>query len=124
MKASVVTAYGSPEVMKYQDMPDPKPGADDVLVRVAGIGVDPEDMLERNGDTKDRYRSGDRMPGEALEETFPASDPVLLEQRVIVGQVGKPSFSMVSSGRLEETVMEATDAAGNRMFRSSKRKGI
>jgi NADPH:quinone reductase-like Zn-dependent oxidoreductase len=48
MKASVVTAYGGPEVMKYQDVPDPKPGADDVLVRVAGIGINPEDMLERN----------------------------------------------------------------------------
>jgi hypothetical protein len=57
MKASVVTAYGGPEVMKYQDMPDPKPGAGDVLVGVAGIGINPEDMLERNGDTKDRYRS-------------------------------------------------------------------
>ena len=55
MKASVVTAYGGPEVMKYQDMPDPKPGAGDVLVKVAGIGINPEDMLERNGDLKDRW---------------------------------------------------------------------
>ena len=38
MKASVVTAFGGPEVMKYQDMPDPKSGAGDVLVKVAGIG--------------------------------------------------------------------------------------
>ncbi len=49
MKASVVTAYGNPEVMRYQDMPDPKPGAGDVLVEVAVTGVNPEDMLERNG---------------------------------------------------------------------------
>jgi hypothetical protein len=34
-----------------------KPGAGDVLVRVAGIGINPEDMLAGNGDTKDRYRS-------------------------------------------------------------------
>jgi len=40
-----------------QDMPDPKLGAGKVLVRVAGIGINPEDMLERNGDMKDRYRS-------------------------------------------------------------------
>ncbi|MGB6601955.1 MAG: hypothetical protein WBE77_12830 [Candidatus Cybelea sp.] len=38
MKASVVSAYGGPEVMKYH-----------------GIGIDPEDMLERNGDLKDRW---------------------------------------------------------------------
>jgi NADPH:quinone reductase-like Zn-dependent oxidoreductase len=55
MKASVVSAYGGPEVMKYQDMPDPEPGAGDVLVKAAGIGINPEDMLERNGDLKDRW---------------------------------------------------------------------
>jgi NADPH:quinone reductase-like Zn-dependent oxidoreductase len=56
VKASVVTEYGGPEVMKYQDMPDPKPGAGDVLVKVAGIGINPEDMLERNGVLKDRWQ--------------------------------------------------------------------
>lgn len=45
----MVSAYGGPEVMKYQDMPDPKPGAGELLVKVAGIGINPEDMLERNG---------------------------------------------------------------------------
>jgi NADPH:quinone reductase-like Zn-dependent oxidoreductase len=56
VKASVVTAYGGPEVMKYQDMPDPKPGAGDVLIKVAGIGINPEDMLERNGTIRDRWQ--------------------------------------------------------------------
>jgi len=55
MQASVVSAYGGPEVMKYPDMPDPAAGAGDVLVKVAGIGINPEDMLERNGDLKDRW---------------------------------------------------------------------
>src|SRR5580658_9175387 len=55
MKASVVSAYGGPEVMKYQDMPDLELGVADVLVKVAGIGINPEDMLERNGDLKDRW---------------------------------------------------------------------
>ena len=41
--------------MKYQDMPDPEPGVGDVLIKVAGIGINPEDMLERNGDLKDRW---------------------------------------------------------------------
>jgi NADPH:quinone reductase-like Zn-dependent oxidoreductase len=49
VKASVVTAYGGPEVMNYQDMPDPEPAPGDVLVEVAGIGINPEDILERNG---------------------------------------------------------------------------
>jgi NADPH:quinone reductase-like Zn-dependent oxidoreductase len=41
--------------MKYQEMPDPELGVGEVLVKVAGIGINPEDMLERNGDLKDRY---------------------------------------------------------------------
>ncbi len=45
----MVTAYGGPEVMQYQDMPDPKLESGDVLVKVAGIGINPEDLLERNG---------------------------------------------------------------------------
>jgi NADPH2:quinone reductase len=53
VKASVVTAYGGPEVMKYEDMPDPKPGTGEILVKVAGIGINPEDMLERNGTLTD-----------------------------------------------------------------------
>jgi NADPH:quinone reductase-like Zn-dependent oxidoreductase len=55
MKASVVSAYGGPEVMEYQDMPDPQVGVGDILVKVAGIGINPEDMLERNGDLKDQW---------------------------------------------------------------------
>jgi NADPH:quinone reductase-like Zn-dependent oxidoreductase len=50
-----MTAYGGPEVMIYQDMPDPTPGAGDVLVKAAGIGINPEDMLERNGVLKDQF---------------------------------------------------------------------
>jgi NADPH:quinone reductase-like Zn-dependent oxidoreductase len=42
--------------MKYQDMPDPKPGSYDVLLKVAGIGINPEDMLERSGALKDRWQ--------------------------------------------------------------------
>jgi NADPH:quinone reductase-like Zn-dependent oxidoreductase len=53
MKASVVSAYGGPEVMQYRDMPDPAPCAGDVLVKVAGIGINPEDIQERNGQVKD-----------------------------------------------------------------------
>jgi NADPH:quinone reductase-like Zn-dependent oxidoreductase len=34
VKASVVTAYGSPEVMRYQVMPDPELGSGEVLVQV------------------------------------------------------------------------------------------
>jgi NADPH:quinone reductase-like Zn-dependent oxidoreductase len=50
-----MTAYGGPDVMKYQEMPDPQLGAGEVLVKAAGIGINPEDMLERNGVLKDQF---------------------------------------------------------------------
>jgi NADPH:quinone reductase-like Zn-dependent oxidoreductase len=41
--------------MKYQDMPDPALAAGEILIKAAGIGINPEDMLERNGDIKDQW---------------------------------------------------------------------
>ena len=35
MKAVVVHQYGGPEVLKFEDYPDPVPGPGEVLVRVA-----------------------------------------------------------------------------------------
>jgi hypothetical protein len=75
--------------------------------------------------SRDMLRSDeDRMLDEALEETFPASDPVSAEQRVMAGRIGKPSSSTVSHGRSEkDAAIEGAHAVGNRMVRSSKRKG-
>ena len=55
MKAIVVHEYGAPEVLKFEDYPDPVPGAGDVLVRVAASSVNPVDYKRRAGLTKDFY---------------------------------------------------------------------
>ena len=55
MKAIVVHEYGAPEVLKFEDYPDPVPGAGDVLVRVAASSVNPIDYKRRAGLTKDFY---------------------------------------------------------------------
>jgi NADPH:quinone reductase-like Zn-dependent oxidoreductase len=54
MKAIVVHEYGAPEVLKFEDYPDPVPGAGEVLVRVAATSVNPIDY-KRRGLTKDFY---------------------------------------------------------------------
>lgn len=41
MKAVRVHAYGAPDTMTYEDAPVPTPGAGQVLVRVADVGVNP-----------------------------------------------------------------------------------
>jgi NADPH:quinone reductase-like Zn-dependent oxidoreductase len=55
MKAIVVHQYGGPEVLKFEEYPDPVPGPDEVLIRVAAAGVNPIDYKRRAGLTKDFY---------------------------------------------------------------------
>jgi NADPH:quinone reductase-like Zn-dependent oxidoreductase len=55
MKAIVVHEYGGPDVLKYEDYPDPVPGRGEVLVRVAAASVNPIDYKRRAGLTKDFY---------------------------------------------------------------------
>src|ERR1700723_2504193 len=55
MKAVVVHQYGGPEVLEFEDYPDPIPGTGEVLVRVAASSVNPIDYKRRAGLTKDFY---------------------------------------------------------------------
>jgi NADPH:quinone reductase-like Zn-dependent oxidoreductase len=55
MKAIVVHQYGGPEVLKFEDYPDPVPGPGEVLVRLAATSVNPIDYKRRAGLTKDFY---------------------------------------------------------------------
>ncbi len=55
MKAIVVHQYGGPEVLKFEEYPDPVPGRGEVLVRVAAASVNPIDYKRRAGLTKDFY---------------------------------------------------------------------
>jgi NADPH:quinone reductase-like Zn-dependent oxidoreductase len=55
MKAIVVTEYGGPEVLKFEDYPDPVPGPGEVLVQVAATSVNPIDYKRRAGLTKEYF---------------------------------------------------------------------
>ena len=55
MKAIVVHEYGGPEVLKFEEYPDPVPGRGEVLVKVAAASVNPIDYKRRAGLTKDFY---------------------------------------------------------------------
>jgi len=55
MKAIVVHEYGGPDVLKFEDYPDPAPGRGEVLVRIAAASVNPIDYKRRAGLTKDFY---------------------------------------------------------------------
>jgi NADPH:quinone reductase-like Zn-dependent oxidoreductase len=53
MKAIVIHGYGGPDVLKYEDYPDPVPSAGEVLVRVAASSVNPFDFKVRSGSLRD-----------------------------------------------------------------------
>lgn len=52
MKAFVVERYGDADTVRAGDMPDPKAGAHDVLVRIHAASVNPLDLKIRDGDLK------------------------------------------------------------------------
>src|SRR3954452_20214507 len=45
--------YGGINQLRYEDVPDPKPGPDEVLVKVFATSVNPVDWKIRRGDLKD-----------------------------------------------------------------------
>ena len=49
MRAIVVHEFGGPEVLKFEEVPTPRPAAGQVLVRIRAAGVNPYDTYMRNG---------------------------------------------------------------------------
>jgi NADPH:quinone reductase len=49
MKAIRVKEFGGPEVLKLEEVPDPKPGAGQLVIRIHAIGVNPVDAYMRAG---------------------------------------------------------------------------
>jgi NADPH2:quinone reductase len=49
MKAIVVEQFGGPEVLQYKDVPNPQPNAQQVLVRIRAVGINPYEAYQREG---------------------------------------------------------------------------
>jgi NADPH:quinone reductase-like Zn-dependent oxidoreductase len=103
MKAIVVHQYGGPEVLKFEEYPDPVPGPGEVLVRVAATSVNPIDYKRRAGLTKDFYPM--HFPG--LIGVDMAGTVVKLGPGVEGFSVGDRVFAMADNTYAELCVVNA-----------------
>jgi NADPH:quinone reductase-like Zn-dependent oxidoreductase len=103
MKAIVVHEYGGPEVLKFEEYPDPVPGPGEVLVRVAATSVNPIDYKRRAGLTKDFYPM--HFPG--LIGVDIAGTVVKLGPGVEGFSVGDQVFAMADNTYAELCVVKA-----------------
>jgi len=103
MKAIVVHQYGGPEVLKFEDYPDPVQGPGEVLVRVAAASVNPIDYKRRAGLTKDFYPL--RFPG--LIGVDVAGTAVRIGPGVEDFSVGDRVFAMADDTYAELCVVKA-----------------
>ena len=49
MRAILISEHGGPDVLKLTEVPDPAPGAGEILIEVAAAGVNYRDVYERTG---------------------------------------------------------------------------
>ncbi len=103
MKAVVVHKYGGPEVLRFEDYPDPAPGTGEVLVRVAAASVNPLDYKRRAGLTDDYYPI--HFPG--LIGVDLAGTVVKIGPEVEGFSVGDRVFSMADNTYAELCVVSA-----------------
>jgi NADPH:quinone reductase-like Zn-dependent oxidoreductase len=103
MKAVVVRQYGGPEVLKFEDYPDPVAGPGEVLVRVAATSVNPIDYKRRAGLTKDFYPI--KFPG--LMGVDIAGTVVTVGPEVEGFSVGDQVFAMAADTYAELCVVKA-----------------
>jgi NADPH:quinone reductase-like Zn-dependent oxidoreductase len=107
MKAVVVHQYGGPEVLKFEEYPDPVPGQGEVLVRVAATSVNPFDYKRRAGSTKEFYPI--RFPG--LIGVDIAGTVVKIGSGVDGFSIGDQVFAMADNTYAELCVVKAASLA-------------
>jgi len=76
-----ISRPGGPDVLVPVERPDPVPGPDEVLIRVAGAGVNRPDVLQRNGTYPPPAGASD-IPGLEVSGTIAAVGPGVRQWKV------------------------------------------
>lgn len=91
MRAIVLHEYGGPEVLRVEDVPDPKPQRGEVIVEVEAVGVNPADALARRGERSHLTGRRPYIPGSDI-----AGRVVATGRNVGWPQPGERVFAMVN----------------------------
>ncbi len=119
MKAAVVTRYGPPEVVELRDLPDPRPRAGEVMIRVHSSTVTAADWRMRSCEVPRgfgplvRLVLGWRGPRQAVLGVEMAGEVLALGEGVARFALGDRVFAMTSTrmgGHAERAVLKASGA--------------
>jgi NADPH:quinone reductase len=106
MKAIRINEFGSPDVMKYQDIDDLRPGQGQVLIRIAAAGVNPVEAYIRSG----AYARKPELP------YTPGSDGAGIVEEIGAGVSScKTGDRVYTSGSITGTYAEAVVCAERRV---------
>jgi len=100
VKAVVIARPGGPEVLELRDVPRPRAGYRQVLVRVHGAGLNRADILQREG----RYPAPNDAPADIPGLEF-AGEVAELGPGALDWRVGQRVFGIVSGGAFAEYVV-------------------
>lgn len=114
MKAVMIEEFGGPEVLKLAEFPKPEPAADEVLIKVAGAGVNPVDAKTRKGMGFAAEAIKDKMPwipGFDVAGTVEQAGADVTEFKPGDRVYGRLNFQTATGGYTEYTVAKQTDVA-------------
>jgi len=93
MRAIGFTEHGGPEVLRFVEVPEPRPGPKDLVVRVHAAGVNPVDAKVRAG-VRGGPLDGPRVPGWDASGVVEAAGPECRhkpgDEVFFAGDIGRP----------------------------------
>ncbi len=126
MKAVQYERFGGPEVLRYLDLPDPRPGQGELLIETAAIGVNFPDIRERLGvyNKAETRVGGVQLPqvgGIAVAGTVVEAGP-----DTGAGLVGRRVVALMKKGAYAELAVaaEALCAVGRRRRRLHRARRV
>lgn len=99
MRALVLRSHGGPEVLTIEDVADPVPGPDEVVVDIAATALNRADLMQRRGLYPDPRGLQPEIPGLEFAGTVSA-----VGERVRMWQVGDRVMGIEAGGACAERI--------------------